>query len=157
MSDLNKVMLIGRLTKNPELRTLGETSQTVCSFSVATNSTWKDKTGAKKEQVEFHNIEAWGKLGEICSKYLTKGKQVFLSGRLKTQSWDDKSGVKKYKTLIILEDMQMLGSKNDDSNNTNTNRDISEQPEPESSVPVIDVDDEENVNIEDVDLDDVEL
>ena len=151
MSDLNKVMLIGRLTKNPESRVLG-TGGNVCSFSIATNSTWKDKTGAKKEQVEFHNIEVWGKLADICSKYLTKGKQVFVNGRLKTQSWDDKSGVKKYKTIIVLEDMQMLGSRDDDgSSSVNTpNNNYAEQTAPSNDLPTIELDVSEEINIEDV-------
>ena len=112
MTDLNKVMLIGRLTQTPETKEINS-GQSVTTFSVATNKTWVEKSGNKKEQVEFHNIEVWGKLAEVCSKYLTKGKQVFLSGRLKTQSWEA-DGVKKYKTSVVLEDMQMLGSKSED-------------------------------------------
>ena len=133
MTDLNRTMLIGRLTQNPETKEINS-GQSVTTFSVATNKTWVEKSGNKKEQVEFHNIEVWGKLAEVCSKYLTKGKQVFLSGRLKTNSWEAE-GVKKYKTSVVLEDMQMLGSMAEA--NTGTREDYSQpSPTPATTQPI---------------------
>lgn len=106
--NLNKAMIIGNLTREPETRNL-PSGQSVASFSVATNRRWKDaKTGEKKESVEFHNIVAWGKLADICSQYLKKGSKVYLEGRLQTRSWNDQSGNKKYRTEIVAENMIML-------------------------------------------------
>jgi single-strand DNA-binding protein len=109
--DLNKVMLIGRLTRDPESRTTPQ-GQQVTSFSVATGRVWKDQQGQQKEATEFHNVVAWRRLAEICAQYLKKGRQVYLEGHLQTQSWDDKtSGQKRYRTEIVLDNMIMLGSK----------------------------------------------
>lgn len=111
--DLNKVMLIGRLTQNPETRTTPQ-GVTVANFSIATGRVWKDQQGGKQESTEFHNVVAWRKLGEICAQYLTKGKQVYIEGHLQTRSWDDKtSGQKKYRTEVVADNMIMLGSKGD--------------------------------------------
>lgn len=105
--NLNKVSLIGRVTKDPEPRALPG-GGSVVSFGIATNRTWKDKEGAKKEEVEFHNIVAFGKLAEIIGQYVKKGQLIYLDGRLQTRSWDDKeSGKKNYKTEIVAENMQM--------------------------------------------------
>lgn len=104
---LNKATLIGNLTRDPETKqTTG--GQTVCTFGIATNRTWKDTAGQKQEQVEYHNIVAWGKLGEICGQYLNKGKKVYIEGRLQTRDWEGQDGVKRYRTEIIAEDMIML-------------------------------------------------
>ncbi|MBU1149252.1 single-stranded DNA-binding protein [Patescibacteria group bacterium] len=106
--NLNKAMIIGNLTRDPETRNLSS-GQTVASFSVATNRRWKDKqTGENKDASEFHNIVAWGKLADICNQYLKKGSKVYLEGRLQTRSWDDQSGTKKYRTEIVAENMIML-------------------------------------------------
>ncbi|MFH1598596.1 MAG: single-stranded DNA-binding protein [Patescibacteria group bacterium] len=106
--NLNKAMIIGNLTRDPETRNL-PSGQNVASFSVATNRRWKDgKTGEAKEAAEFHNIVAWGKLADICGQYLKKGSKVYLEGRLQTRSWDDQSGNKKYRTEIVAENMIML-------------------------------------------------
>lgn len=105
--NLNKVFVLGNLAADPELRTL-QSGQSVCSFRIATNRVWNDKqTGEKKERAEFHNIVAWGKLANIASQYLTKGGLVLIEGRLSTRSWDDPSGVKKYRTEIIAERLQL--------------------------------------------------
>lgn len=109
--DLNKVMLIGRLTRDPEVRTI-PSGQSVATFSVATSRQWTDQaSGQKKSQTEFHNVVAWRRLAEICSQYLRKGSQVYLEGHLQTRSWDDPSGQKKYRTEIIADNMIMLGAK----------------------------------------------
>lgn len=105
--DLNKAMVIGRLTRDPETRTT-PSGQNVCNFAVATNRTWTDQGGSKQERVEYHNVVSWGKLAEICSQYLTKGKKVYIEGRLQTQDWEGKDGVKRYKTEIVAENMIML-------------------------------------------------
>lgn len=105
--DLNKAMVIGRLTRDPETRTT-PSGQQVCNFAVATNLSWTDQSGGKQEKVEYHNVVAWRKLAEICSQYLNKGKKVYIEGRLQTQDWEGKDGVKRYKTEIVAENMIML-------------------------------------------------
>lgn len=105
--DLNRAQLIGNVTRDPELRTTA-TGQNVCSFSVATNSQWTDAQGQKQQRAEFHNLVAWGKLAEICSQYLTKGKKVFVEGRLQTRDWDAQDGSKRRTTEIVLDNMIML-------------------------------------------------
>ncbi|KKU12494.1 MAG: Single-stranded DNA-binding protein [Parcubacteria group bacterium GW2011_GWC2_45_7] len=105
--NLNKAMLIGNLTRNPEMRTTPQ-GQTVCSFGLATNRRWTDQSGQKQEQVEYHNIVAWGKLAEICGQYLVKGKKVYVEGRLQTHKWQGQDGVERTRTEIIMENMQML-------------------------------------------------
>lgn len=107
--DLNKVMLIGRLTRDPELRTI-PSGQTVATFSVATSRQWKDQQGQQQSVTEFHNIVAWRKLAEIVGQYLKKGKQVYIEGYLQTRSWDDQAGQKRYKTEIVADNLIMLGS-----------------------------------------------
>ncbi len=105
--NLNKVMLIGNLTRDPEVRST-PTGQNVCSFGLATNRVWKDQAGQKQEQVEFHNLVAWGKLAEICGQYLKKGKKVYVEGRLQTRKWQAQDGTEKQRTEIVMEGMQML-------------------------------------------------
>lgn len=107
---VNRVILIGNLTKDPEQRFTGS-GTAVCNFSLATNEKYKDKSGEWQERAEFHNIVAWSKLAEICGKYLKKGKQVYIEGRIQTRSYNDKSGNKKYITEIVADQMQMLGSR----------------------------------------------
>jgi len=105
--NLNKVMIIGNLTRDPESRTTPQGVQ-VTTFTVATNFIWTDPSGQRQEKVEYHNVVAWRKLGEICAQYLTKGSKVYVEGRLQTRSWDDQSGNKRYRTEIIAENMIML-------------------------------------------------
>jgi single-strand DNA-binding protein len=108
MMNLNKAMIIGNLTRDPEVRTTPN-GQSVASFGVATNRVWRDqKSGERKEAVEYHNIVAWGKLADFCGQYIHKGSRVYVEGRLQTRSWDDPSGVKKYRTEIISESLIML-------------------------------------------------
>lgn len=106
--DLNKVMIIGRLTRDPEIRNT-TTGTNVASFSLATSFNWTDQQGQKKEQTEFHNVVAWRKLGEIVGQYLKKGSQVYIEGRLTTRSWEGQDGKKNYRTEIVAENMIMLG------------------------------------------------
>lgn len=109
--NLNKAMLIGNVTRDPEMRNT-PSGQSVASFSVATNFVWTDQSGQQQKKTEFHNIIAWRKLAEVCAKYLHKGSKVFVEGRLQTTDWTGQDGVKRYRTEIILENMIMLDSKN---------------------------------------------
>ncbi len=105
---VNKVILVGRVGKSPELQyTQGGAG--VAKFSIATTETWKDKNGAKQEKTEWHNVVAWNKLGEICAEYVTKGMLVYIEGKLQTRSWDDRNGGKRYSTEIVADTMKMLG------------------------------------------------
>lgn len=108
--DLNKVMIIGRLTRNPEARTTAG-GVAVTNFGVATSRVWKDQNGVQQEMTEFHNVVAWRRLGEICAQYLSKGRQVYVEGHLQTRSWEDQGGKKNYRTEIVADNMIMLGSK----------------------------------------------
>lgn len=104
---LNKVMLIGHLGKDPELRYTSN-GIAVASFSIATNEAWKDQDGNLQERTEWHNIVAWRRLAEICGEYLKKGKRVYIEGKIQTRSYDDKNGVKKYMTEVVADDLIML-------------------------------------------------
>lgn len=108
--DLNKAMIIGRLTRDPESRATPQGSN-VASFSVATNFSWKDQSGNRQDKTEYHNVVAWRKLADICTQYLKKGSKVYIEGRMQTRSWDDQQGQKKYRTEIIADNMIMLDSK----------------------------------------------
>lgn len=110
MSNLNKAMVIGNLTKDPEIKTTPN-GVTVANFGVATNMAWTDQAGQKQEKVEFHNIIAWKKLADIIGRYLKKGSKVYIEGRLETRDWTGQDGVKRYRTEIIAENMIMLDSK----------------------------------------------
>lgn len=104
---LNKVMIIGNLTRDPEVRTTAS-GQQVATFGVATSRQWKNQAGEKQEQTEFHNVVAWGRLAEICSQYLGKGRKVYVEGRLQTRDWQGQDGVKRQRTEIVTENMIML-------------------------------------------------
>ena len=111
---VNRVILVGRLGKDPEIRSI-PSGTSVTKFSLATDERFTDKSGEKQERTEWHNIEAWGKLGEICGQYLRKGKLVYIEGSIRTESWDDKeTGQKKSRVKIVANDMQMLDKKGDD-------------------------------------------
>ena len=106
---VNKVILIGRLGKDPEMRfTPG--GRAVTNFSMATNEYWTDQNGERQERTEWHRIVTWGKLAENCAKLLGKGKQVYIEGRLQTRSWDDRDGNKRYTTEIVANAMQILSA-----------------------------------------------
>jgi single-strand DNA-binding protein len=109
MSSVNKVILIGRLGKDPEIKQVGEAK--VANFSLATSEKYTDKSGQKVEQTEWHNIVMWRGLAELAEKYLTKGSQIYVEGKIKTRSWDDKDGNKRYITEIAADQMTFLGSK----------------------------------------------
>lgn len=116
---LNKVIIIGNLTRDPELKAL-PSGDKVANFSLATNRVWKDKNGAKQEAVEYHNLVSFGKTAENIATYMKKGSSLLVEGRLQTRTWDDqKSGEKKYRTEIIVENCQ-FGSKPNDGAKTAT-------------------------------------
>ena len=105
--NLNKAFILGRLTRDPEQRTM-PSGRTVSSFGIATNRIWTNRdSGEKQEQVEFHNVVAFGKLAEICNQYLTKGQLILVEGRIQTRSWDGQDGNKRYRTEIVADSMQM--------------------------------------------------
>ncbi len=109
---LNKVQLIGNLTRDPELR-YTPAGTAVCSFGLATNRSWTTDAGEKKEETEFHRIVAWNKLAELCSQLLTKGRKVYVEGRLQTRSWQGQDGAQRQTTEIVIDDMIILDSKRD--------------------------------------------
>lgn len=109
---LNRVQLIGNLTRDPEIKQIpGGT--TVATFGVATNFNWTDQSGAKQSKAEFHNVVAWRKLAEICGQFLRKGSKVFVEGRLQTRDWEAEDGTKRYRTEIVADNMIMLDRKGD--------------------------------------------
>ncbi|MGD9342606.1 MAG: single-stranded DNA-binding protein [Desulfuromonadales bacterium] len=105
---VNKVILVGNLGKDPELR-YTPSGTAVCTFSLATTDRFKNKQGEQQERTEWHNIVVWAGLAEICGKYLTKGKQIYIEGRIQNRSYDDRDGNKRYITEIVANEMQMLG------------------------------------------------
>ena len=112
---LNKVMLIGNVGRDPEVRYLdGQAGNAkVATFTLATTERYKDRSGETRETTEWHNIVAWRGLADICEKYVKKGTQVYIEGRIRTRSWDDQSGNKRYTTEIMADNMQLLGRKSD--------------------------------------------
>ena len=113
MAGINKAIIVGRLGRDPEVRYTPD-GTAVANFSVATSEEWKDKnTGEKREKTEWHRIVAFRRLGEICGEYLSKGRQVYIEGRIQTRDWEDKDGNKRYTTELVADKMQMLGSRSD--------------------------------------------
>ena len=155
--NLNKVMLVGRLTRDVEIRNT-PSGQTVASISLATNRFWKDKNGQRQDQTEFHNVVLWGRLAEIAGQYLSKGQEAYIEGRLQTRKYTAKDGTERRITEIIGENMQ-LGSRTQNSSQSSSNynnpspaKPVASQPEsPIEEIPTINLDEEENeVKIEDV-------
>jgi len=105
---VNKAILVGNLGKDPEVRFTGS-GKAVCKFSLATTTVWNDADGARQERTEWHNIIVWGKQGESCGKYLSKGRQVFVEGEIRSRSYDDKDGNKRYITEIVAQNVRFLG------------------------------------------------
>lgn len=105
---VNKVILVGHLGADPDMR-YTPSGQGVCELRLATSESWNDKNGQRQERTEWHRIVVWGKRAEVCSKYLAKGRQVFVEGRIQTRTYDDKDGNKRYITEIIANDVQFLG------------------------------------------------
>jgi single-strand DNA-binding protein len=138
--NLNKVFLIGRLTKDPEMKNL-PSGKSLCQISIATDRFYTDKDGNKKQETEFHNVILFGRLAEIASQYLKKGSLVFIEGRLRTRNWEDESGNKKLRTEIIAERIQ-LGPK------AAPKEELPPIEEEKEEIPIIE--EEEEINIEDI-------
>ncbi len=113
MRGVNKVILIGNLGRDPEVR-YTRSGTAVANLNIATSENWTDKSGQKQERTEWHRVVAWDKLAEIAKEYLTKGKQVYIEGRLQTRSWDDRDGNKRYTTEVRVDQMLMLGGRGGD-------------------------------------------
>ncbi|HXW15684.1 MAG TPA: single-stranded DNA-binding protein [Terriglobia bacterium] len=133
---VNKVILVGRLGKDPEIKYM-PSGAPMAKFSLATDESFKDKTGEKQEHTEWHNIVAWNKLAEICGEYLTKGKLVYIEGSIRSRQWQDQSGNKRTSYDIIANYMQMLGSKADSERTPGggMNRAAPERPAPSAPPP----------------------
>ncbi len=135
MSGVNKVIIVGRLGADPEVKTISA-GTTVTRLNVATSEAWTGKDGQKQERTEWHRITVWGKLAEICGKHLSKGRQVYVEGRLQTRSWEDQQGQKRYATEIVATTVQFLGSNGErpaasSSSNTSASNDFQDfGPEP---------------------------
>jgi single-strand DNA-binding protein len=108
MASVNKVIVLGNLGSDPEVR-YTPSGKAVANFSLATSERYTNKDGEKEEKTEWHRIVAWGRLGEICGEYLSKGSQIYIEGRLQTRTWEDRDGNKRYTTEIVAHTMQMLG------------------------------------------------
>jgi single-strand DNA-binding protein len=160
--DLNKVMIIGRLTRDPELRAT-PSGANVCQLSIATNFVYTNQqSGQKVENVEYHNVILWRKLGEIAAQYLKKGQRVYIEGRLQTRSWDGTDGKKNYRTEIIADNMIMLDGGRGDAlassgsygavggaaAGTGIGANSIEQPNPAEELPTIQQD--EDINVDDI-------
>jgi len=115
---VNKVILLGRLGKDPQVKFMSN-GNAKCSFSVATDEKWTDKDGNKQEKCEWHNVVVWGKQAESCGQYLSKGRQVYIEGKVTTRSYDDKEGNKRYVTEIVARDVKFVGSKDDQRGTSN--------------------------------------
>lgn len=124
MASVNKVILIGNLGKDPEVR-YTNSGQAVASFSLATSEKFKNKQGELTDQTEWHNLQMWGKLAEIAGEYLSKGKTIYVEGRLQTRKWQDKSGNDRYTTEIVCDKMQMLSPKGEKGDKSSTGNNTS--------------------------------
>lgn len=107
---LNKVMLIGNLSRDPVIRTTAS-GATVCTFGIATNTAWKDESGELQERTEFHNVVSWNKLAEICAQILSVGMLVYIEGEMRTRTWDDEKGIRHYRSEVRVSDMKLLDNK----------------------------------------------
>ncbi len=137
MAGINKVILIGNLGKDPEVRNL-ESGAKVANFTLATSETYKNRDGQKVTQTEWHNIVLWRGLAEIAEKYLQKGNQVFIEGKIRSRSWDDKDGNKRYITEIVGDNLTMLGGRRDGDDNASAGAPA------EENTPEADVSDEKD-------------
>jgi single-strand DNA-binding protein len=170
--NVNKVMLVGRLTRDPDMRTT-QSGQSVATISMATNNFWTDKSGTKQEKTEFHSVVLWGRLAEIAGQYLTKGQECFVEGRLQTREYTAKDGTQKKVTEVVGENMQLgsraqgssqgavrggataggagayAGANQSQGQSQNQNQHQAKAPA-EEEIPTINLDDEKEIRIEDV-------
>ncbi len=138
MSGINKVILVGRLGNDPEIR-YTQQGVAVTNFNMATSENWQDKAGQKQERTEWHRIVVWGKMAETCSQYLAKGRQVYVEGRLQTRQWEDKDGNKRYTTEVVAATVQFLDRAGDKTMPTSAGVEENYQPQ---DMPPVGVEDE---------------
>lgn len=143
--DLNRVTLIGNLTRDPELRNTPN-GKAVASMSIATNRYWTDAQGQKQKEAEFHNIVMWSKLAEIASQYLHRGSKVYMEGRLQTREWTGQDGIKRYRTEIVADNMIMLNGPSDSANKAKVSDSVQTSSPAENNGEVI----EEEIKVEDI-------
>lgn len=129
---LNRVQLIGNLTRDPELR-YTPNGNGVCTFGIATNRSWTTDSGEKREEVDFHRIVAWNKLAELCSQFLTKGRKVYVEGRLSTRNWTGQDGAQKTTTEVVIDDMILLDNKQSGSSQQSSRSEEFNESEPEAN------------------------
>ena len=151
--NLNKIFVLGNLTRDPESRAL-PSGQTVANFAVATNRVWNDKSGQKQQDTQFHNVVVFGKMADICVKYLNKGKMVLVEGRIQNRSWDAADGTKKYRTEIVAEGIQLgprgdQSSANHDEPRANFTSAKEKVTKKEEDIPIIEQDTEE-IDVSDI-------
>lgn len=148
----NQAIIMGNLTRDPELRSTPG-GQQVASFAVATNRSWQDASGERKEAVEYHEIVAWGKLGELAAQYLAKGRKVMVVGRLQTQSWE-KDGVKRQRTEIVASDVNFLdgpgGGTSASASDSDSGSHSSSSAPKSDDVVIKDLDGNSNINLDDI-------
>lgn len=148
MMNLNRVMLIGNITRDPESRTTPQ-GTSVTTFSVATNLVWTDANGTKQQKAEFHPVVAWRKLADICSQYVRKGRKVYVEGRLQTRSWDDQSGNKRYRTEIVAENVILLDRPPQETDDGMAKMTAGDEPK-EELPPTQDALKDEDIKVEDI-------
>ena len=149
MQNVNLAIVMGNLTRDPELR-YTPNGQPVTSFGVATNRSWKDANGDKKDEVEFHEVVVWGKLAELCSQYLTKGRKVHVMGRLQTRSWEGSDGAKRQKTEIVAQDIAFVDSRRDSGDDPSDDM-AKEAPKKNDKAKTKKEDkEEEEINVDDI-------
>ncbi|MSR68563.1 single-stranded DNA-binding protein [Candidatus Saccharibacteria bacterium] len=145
--DFNQAIVMGNLTRDPEMRTT-PSGQNVTSFSIATNRSWQDQSGEKKDAVEYHNVVAWGKLGELVDTYLKKGRKALVLGRLQTRSWEAEDGSKRQRTEIVASDINFVGGQSEGSSFTDNNT-AAQKPSKTKDTPVEDLGEGE-INLDDI-------
>jgi len=161
--NLNRAMLIGNLTRDPEVRKTPN-GQSVANFSIATNRVWTGNDGVKQTAVDYHNLVAWGKLADICGQYLFKGKKIYAEGRLQTRDWDGQDGVKRTRTEVVLENMIMLDGQRgatDSSSRFTGEADGYKKPQPSESaiepevLPIIEQAEQTSAEDEEIKVEDI--
>jgi len=147
--NVNKVILVGRLTRDPEIRNTSS-GQSVATVGLATNHHWTDKSGQKQEKTEFHNLVIWGRMAEIAGQYLTKGQEAYFEGRIESRKYTGKDGVERRSTEVVVENLQM-GSRARGESGTFNSEKSQEKPAPVEEIPTINLDEErDEIKIEDV-------
>ncbi len=131
MRGVNKVILVGNLGRDPEVRYIKD-GTAVANLRLATSETWNDQNGQRQERTEWHRVVAWGKLAEIAKEYMTKGRQIYVEGKLQTRSWDDRDGNKRYTTEVKADQIIMLGTRGDSAGDRDT---PAPPPEPAAAAP----------------------